>query len=95
MGVKVAFLGEEQPRSTPGGGAAAPKALIPSSAVHQQDGKASVFLVHDGKVERRAVTLGSQRGEDVEVLAGVSEGDTLVAKVPENLRDGQIVEVKQ
>jgi RND family efflux transporter MFP subunit len=95
MGVKVAFLGEEQPRSAPGGGAAPPKALIPSSAVRQQDGKATVFLVHDGKLERRAVTLGSQRGEDVEVLAGVSEGDTLVAKVPENLRDGQIVEVKQ
>jgi RND family efflux transporter MFP subunit len=95
MGVKVAFLGEEQPRSTPGGSAAAPKALIPSSAVRQQDGKASVFLVHDGKLERRAVTLGSQRGEDVEVLAGVSEGDTLVGKVPENLRDGQTVEVKQ
>ncbi len=95
MGVKVAFLGEEQPRSAPGDGAAAPKALIPSSAVRQQDGKATVFLVHDGKVERRAVTLGSQRGEDVEVLAGVSEGDTLVAKVPENLRDSQIVELKQ
>jgi HlyD family secretion protein len=95
MGVKVAFLGEEQPRAATGNGTAAPKALIPSSAVRQQDGKASVFLVHDGKVERRAVTLGSQREEDVEVLAGVSEGDTLVAKVPENLRDGQTVEVKQ
>jgi RND family efflux transporter MFP subunit len=95
MGVKVAFLGEEQPRSAPGGGAVTPKGLIPSSAVHQQDGKATVFLVHDGKLERRAVTLGSQRGEDIEVLAGVSEGDTLVAKVPENLRDGQFVEVKQ
>jgi RND family efflux transporter MFP subunit len=95
MGVKVAFLGEEQPRAATGNGTAAPKALIPSSAVRQQDGKATVFLVHDGKVERRAVTLGSQRGEDVEVLAGVSEGDTLVAKVPENLRDGQTVEVKQ
>jgi RND family efflux transporter MFP subunit len=95
MGVKVAFLGEEQPRAATRGGAAAPKALIPGSAVRQQDGKASVFVVHDGKVERRAVTLGSQRGEDVEVLAGVSEGDTLVGKIPENLRDGQIVEVKQ
>jgi HlyD family secretion protein len=95
MGVKVAFLGEEQPRATPGGAASAPKALIPSSAVRQQDGKATVFLVRDGKVERRAVTLGSQRGDDVEVLAGVSEGDTLVAKVPENLRDGEAVVVKQ
>ena len=52
-------------------------------------------MVHDNKVERRAVTLGSQRGDDVEVIAGVSEGDTLVAKVPENLRDGQTVAVKQ
>jgi RND family efflux transporter MFP subunit len=95
MGVKVAFLDEEKPRATTGSGAAAPKALIPSSAVRQQDGRAIIFLVHDGKVERRAVTLGSQRGEDVEVLAGVSEGDMLVAKVPENLRDGQVIEVKQ
>ena len=95
MGVKVAFLGEDQPHVTAVGGAAAPKALIPSSAVRQQDGRASVFMVHDNKVERRAVTLGSQRGDDVEVIAGVSEGDTLVAKVPENLRDGQTVAVKQ
>jgi HlyD family secretion protein len=95
MGVKVAFLGEEQPRAAAGGAAAVPKALIPGSAVRQQDGKAGVFLVHDGIVERRAVTLGSQRGDDVEVLAGVAQGDTLVAKVPENLRDGQAVEVKQ
>jgi multidrug efflux pump subunit AcrA (membrane-fusion protein) len=63
--------------------------------VRQQDGKPNVFLVHDGKVERRAVTLGSQRGDDVEVLAGVSEGDTLVAKLPQNLRDGQSVAIKQ
>jgi RND family efflux transporter MFP subunit len=94
MGVKVAFLGDEQPR-TGATGAAAAKAVIPSSAVRQQDGKPNVFLVHDGKVERRAVTLGSQRGDDVEVLAGVSEGDTLVSKVPENLRDGQTVAIKQ
>jgi HlyD family secretion protein len=95
MGVKVAFLGDEQPRSGASSGAAVAKAVIPSSAVRQQDGRANVFLVHDGKVERRAVTLGSQRGDDVEVLAGVSEGDTLVAKVPENLRDGQTVVIKQ
>jgi RND family efflux transporter MFP subunit len=95
MGVKVAFLGDEQPRNGAGGGASAAKAVIPSSAVRQQDGKSNVFLVHDGKVERRAVTLGSSRGDDVEVLAGVSEGDTLVANVPENLRDGQTVVIKQ
>jgi RND family efflux transporter MFP subunit len=95
MGVKVAFLGDQQPRASADRGAGAPKALIPNSTVTHQDGKPSIFLVHDGKVERRAVTLGPQRGDDVEVLAGVSEGDTLVAKVPENLRDGQSVDVKK
>jgi RND family efflux transporter MFP subunit len=95
MGVKVAFLGDEQPHAKADAGAGAPKTLILNSAVTHQDGKPSIFLVHDGKLERRAVTLGSQRGDDVEVLAGVSEGDTLVAKVPENLRDGQTVDVKK
>lgn len=95
MGVKVAFLGDEPPKSNAGSAAAAAKVLIPSSAVRQEDGKANVFLVRDGKVEQRAVTLGSPRGDDVEVLAGVSEGDTLVAKIPEKLRDGQNVVVKQ
>jgi len=94
MGVKVAFLGDEKPRAA-AGDAATPKALIPNTAVRQQDGKTAVFLVHAGVVERRAVTLGSQRGDDVEVMAGVTQGDTLVLKVSENLRDGQIVEVKQ
>src|SRR4029077_6332749 len=54
MGVKVAFLGDEQPSAGANSPVASPKALIPSSAVRQQDGKANVFLVHDGKVERRA-----------------------------------------
>ena len=94
MGVKVAFLGDEPPRTGANSGPVA-KALIPGSAVRQQDGKSYVFLVRDGKVERRAVTIGSQRGDDVEVLAGVSEGDTLVAKVSDALRDGQAVEAKQ
>src|SRR5260370_506210 len=95
IGLQVAFLGEEHPHVRAGAKAGAPKALIPNSAVRQQDGKANIFMVHDGKVERRAVTLGSPRGDDVEVLAGVAEGDRLVAKIPENLRDGQTVEVKQ
>ena len=94
MGVKVAFLGDEPPRAGANNAPVA-KALIPASAVRPQDGKSYVFLVRDGKLERRAVALGSQRGDDVEVLAGVSEGDTLVAKVSDTLRDGQAVEVKQ
>jgi RND family efflux transporter MFP subunit len=95
MGVKVAFLGDEPPAVSAGREGAVPKALIPSSAVRQENGKPIVFLVRDGKLERRAVTLGSPLGDDVQVLAGMNDGDPLVIKGPADLHDGQAVEVKQ
>ena len=99
MGVKVAFLSEEQPAAK---GPEA-KTFIPKSAVRSDagngpgnaSGSAYVFLAHDGKVERRAVRLGQDRGTDVAVLAGVMPGDSLVVKGPESLRDGERVEIKQ
>lgn len=93
MGVKVAFL-EDEPAAGKGGGRAPAQVLIPSGAVRQDNGKPIVFVVREGRVERRAVGLGEQRGGDVEVLAGVSQGDQVVVKGPEGLRDGQAVEIK-
>src|SRR5258708_33934202 len=92
MGIKVTFLGAEQ-KKQPGADAAA--ILIPQSAVHDENGKSIVFLVKDDKTERRAVTLGGNRGSDREVIAGVSVGDTVVTKAPANLRDGQTVEISK
>ena len=93
MGIKVTFLGEEQKRA---GGAAPPQSvMIPQNAVRDDNGKKIVFLVKDSKTERRAVTLGANRGNDAEVLAGITVGDTLVVKGPDNLRDGQAVEIKK
>jgi RND family efflux transporter MFP subunit len=92
MGVKVAFL-SDQP--TPEGKAPAAKAIIPQNAV-RKDGEASVvWVVRDGKIDRRAVTLGAEHGSDVEVTAGVSAGDSLVIHGPEGLHEGQAVEIKQ
>jgi RND family efflux transporter MFP subunit len=90
MGVKVAFLGDAPPVNN-----AAPRVLVPSSAVHQEDGHSVVFLVRDGHIERRAVSLGQSRASDVEILAGVNQGDSVVVKGPASLRDGQAVEVQQ
>jgi len=88
MGIKVTFLGAEQKKAA---GANAATILIPKSAVHEENGQKIVFLVKDDKTERRAVTLGANRGSDTEVIAGVGIGDTVVVKGPENLRDGQSV----
>jgi RND family efflux transporter MFP subunit len=92
MGVKVAFLADEPKDPAP---KTAPKAIIPKGAVRDDNGAKIVLLVRDGKLERRAVTLGPERGGDVEVLAGVTAGDVLVLHGPENLREGQSVEIKK
>jgi RND family efflux transporter MFP subunit len=96
MGVKVAFLEEEKP-ATHKGKEKAPQAVayIPKSAIRTDASTSFVYLFRDGKVERRAVSLGLDRGTDVAVLAGVTPGDSLVVKGPESLRDGDKVEIRQ
>ena len=98
MGVKVAFL-EEEPGPKKGKNKEKDKgpqavAFIPKSAVRSDSGTSFVLLVRDGKLERRPVSLGLDRGTDIAVLAGVSPGDSLVVKGPENLRDGEKVEIR-
>jgi RND family efflux transporter MFP subunit len=95
MGVKVAFLEDEQDKtkSTEKGPQAV--AFIPKSAVRSDSNSPFVLLVQDGKVERRAVRLGAGRGTDVAVLSGLAPGDSLVIKGPDNLHDGDKVAVRQ
>jgi len=90
MGVKVAFLGDEA--ASPQG---APRVLVSQNAVRQDNAQSVVFLYRDGKVERRAVRVGSNQGNDVEIIAGVADGDRLVVGGPETLHDGQRVDAKQ
>jgi len=93
MGIKVTFLGDETSKNT--GAAAQAVLLIPQTAVHDDSGKKIVFLVKNNKAERRAVTVGGTRGNDSEVLGGVTAGDTLIVKGPDDLHDGQAVEIKR
>lgn len=96
MGVKVAFYGEEdKKKAAKKDEGPKPVSLIPKTAVRTESGKSYVFLVKNAKVERRGVTLGNERGSDVEVMAGVNPNDTLVAGGPQNLQDGDAVRVSQ
>jgi multidrug efflux pump subunit AcrA (membrane-fusion protein) len=92
MGVKVAFLSEEPRKDTKGPVA---RAIVPKTAVQTDGGTSIIYVVKEQKLERHAVTLGSERGSDVEILAGISPGDSVVIRGAENLRDGQAVAVKQ
>jgi RND family efflux transporter MFP subunit len=53
--------------------------LLPQSAIHRDDGKASVLLRSpDGREKQREVKLGDQKGDSVEVLSGVTANDIVV-----------------
>ena len=97
MGVKVAFLEEEPAAVKKKGAEKAPQAIayIPKSAVRSDSSASFVYLFRDGKIERRAVSLGLDRGTDIAVMAGLTPGDTVVVKGPESLHDGDKVEIRQ
>jgi multidrug efflux pump subunit AcrA (membrane-fusion protein) len=90
MGVKVTFLGNESKASQ-----SVVRALVPQEAVRTDSGSQIVYLYHDGRVERRAVRVGSTRGNDEEIVAGLSGGDQVVISGFEGLHDGERVEVKK
>lgn len=89
MGVKVSFLADET-----AGARATPGVLIPNVAVHRVDGGQVVYVVRQGVLERRAVSVGAAAGSDVEVTAGLAAGDEVVVSTAASLRDGQSVKVK-
>jgi RND family efflux transporter MFP subunit len=93
MGVKVTFLEEEKAGAAKEKSAAV--AIVPQSAIHQDNASKFVFVVKGDTLERRAVTLGSNRGSDVEIDAGLQPDSVVVVKGPDSLRDGQSVQIKQ
>jgi RND family efflux transporter MFP subunit len=93
MGVKLAFLGD-QPRLSPSAAAIKPVAIIPASAVRSANHETVVFVMRDGVLERRAIRVGPARGDQIDVLAGLSPGDLVVTGGPDDLRDGQAAEAK-
>lgn len=83
MSVKVAF------RETGGSGSSASQTVIvPKSAIQQQDGKDVVWVMQNGRAERRAVTVSLTVGEDSQLSSGVAAGEKVVAKVPTGLTGG-------
>jgi RND family efflux transporter MFP subunit len=92
MGVKVSFLAERAPADN-----SAPRArlLVPKTAVRSSEGRDVVFVVHDGKVERRAVKAGVADGDQVEIVSGLTAGDQVVVEGPATMKDGDRVAVKE
>jgi RND family efflux transporter MFP subunit len=81
MGVKVAFRGDED------AGGSRRAVAIPKTAVQNQAGRDVVMVVLNDRAERRAVTLGGAKDDEVVVLAGLSAGERVVIEGPKNLSE--------
>jgi multidrug efflux pump subunit AcrA (membrane-fusion protein) len=50
--------------------------------------------VEDGRAGLRLVKTGAVRGDRVEVLAGLANGDRIIVNPPAGLREGQPLEIR-
>jgi HlyD family secretion protein len=83
MGVKVEFRETETD-----GGPRPAVLLVPGAAVLARQGKDIVMVVNGGNAERRAVSVGAQFGDHLQVLAGLSAGELVIVEGGEGLEDG-------
>lgn len=91
MGVKVAF----QEATTGNGDAVSTTGvLVPVAAIRDGGGRDFVFVVVEGRAERRAVATGEVRGPDRLVISGLSTGERVVVEGPPELADGVVVREK-
>ena len=88
MSAKVSFLTEALSDSA---ASAKPKLVISAAAIVSKDGAKYVFVIKENVLARRNVTLGNAIGGSIEVLQGLSAGESVVLKPAENLADGMKV----
>jgi len=55
--------------------------IVPVNAVFQADGQDSVFVVEDGQVTKKAVSIGYRSSSQVVVTAGLEEDDKVITNV--------------
>ncbi len=92
MGVKVAFHGAAQ---QPASDAPRTRTLVPRTAVRASGNTGVVFVITDGgRAERRAVRVGAEDGDRIEIASGLSPGERVVNSPPADLQDGARVKVK-
>jgi len=68
--------------------------LVPKSAVVQEQGSSVVYIVQDGQVRRQVVTTGVSSDSQIEIVSGLSEGQSVAITGLSGLRDGAEVKVQ-
>lgn len=95
--VKVEFAGGSELRAgmyarVGLAGAARPTLLVPAAAIVQRGQLSGLYVVEDGILHFRLVRAGRSLDDQIEILAGLAEGTTIVASGTEKARHGAQVE---
>jgi len=94
MGAKVEFL--EAPRPVAAGAAQPverPRIIVPAEAVRSENGRDVVWIVRDGKLQKRDVDAGPVSGNFREIRSGLSGGEQLLVGGIETPKEGQRVKL--
>ncbi len=67
--------------------------VIPRNAFVGSVSSNQVFVVENGKAKLKTVTAGRILGDKVEILSGLSDGETVITTGQINLQDGNTVEI--
>jgi len=91
MGAKVEFL---EPPAAAAGTSSQPQRVritVPAEAVRTDNGRDVVWVVRDGRLQKREVDAGPVSGNFREIRAGLSGGEQLLVGGVETPREGQRV----
>jgi multidrug efflux system membrane fusion protein len=69
--------------------------VVPSAAVQLSSDGEFLYVVKDGKVARRSITVGPALGEQTVITRGVEKGEQVVTRGIDHLREGSTVEVEK
>ena len=84
MGAKITFLAAGAADTTN----VKPLLTVPAAAVVNRDGRQVVYQVNDDRAVELAVTTGRKVGNSIEITSGLKEGDKVISKVDEQIKNG-------
>jgi HlyD family secretion protein len=93
MGARVEFLEPARAAGAAPGAAARPRVTVPADAVRSEGARTVVWLVREGRLERREIEAGPTSGGMREVRAGLQGGESLLLSGIANPTAGMRVKV--
>lgn len=92
MGAKVTFLA---PGTRADAMTVKPLLTVPAAAVAARDGRAVVFQVKENRAVEIPVTTGRRIGNAIEITGGLKEGDRVINKADDRIKNGTKVSSSQ